>query len=147
MKTNSNPAPTSPARILLKTLQEQFPPFRSCLPLAIAIDKQIRARLPEVDRNILRATLAMHTQSSAYLRQVAKATSRFDLDGNATGEVSEVHRKHAETLLQNRATKATELRKAQQELERQAQREKEQADAAKKQAEKLNQLLTKFSRN
>jgi ProP effector len=147
MKTASNSAPMSPARILLKTLQDQFPPFRSCLPLAIAIDKQIRVRLPDIDRNTLRATLAMHTQSSAYLRQVAKATSRFDLDGNASGEISEVHRKHAETMLQNRAAKAVELRKAQQELERQAQREKEQAESAKKQAEKLNQLLTKFSRN
>jgi ProP effector len=147
MTTTSNPIPASSARALLKTLQENFLTFRNCLPLAIGIDKQILARMPELDRTILRATLAMHTKSSPYLRQVAKASSRFDLDGNASGEVNDVHRQHASTLLQNRTVKAAEFRTAQRELERKAKLDAEQAAAAQKQVEKLNQLLTKFSKH
>ena len=37
-------------RALLKQLQQQFPAFRDCLPLAIGIDKQVVARLPEGPR-------------------------------------------------------------------------------------------------
>lgn len=146
MNTVSTPSPASPTRALLKELQKNFPVFRQCLPLAIGIDKQILARVEGVDRSVLRATLAMHTKSTPYLRQVAKASARVDLDGNASGEVNESHRQHASTLLKERAKKAAELQAAQRELERKARIEAEQAESARKQAEKLNQLVAKFSR-
>jgi len=146
MKTASNTNTASPVRALLKNLQDNFPVFRRCVPLAIGIDKEILARLPDIDRKLLRATLGMHTKSSPYLRQMEKAATRVDLNGNAAGDVTDLQRKHASALLQERARKAKELRASQLELERKAQLEAEQAEATRKQAEKLNQLISKFSR-
>jgi ProP effector len=146
MKTASNTTTASPVRVLLKSLQDNFPVFRSCVPLAIGIDKEILVRLPETDRKLLRAALGMHTKSSSYLRQMEKVSVRVNLDGNTVGEVTELQRKHAAGLLQERARKVKELQAAQRELERKAKQEAEQAEAARKQTEKLNQLVSKFSR-
>jgi ProP effector len=146
MNTASTAITASPAHVLLKKLRDNFPVFRNNLPLAIGIDKQIIARLPEIDRKILRNTLAMHTRSSHYLLQMAKAKSRFDLDGNAVKEVTESHRTHAATTLRERTRKNEEHRSAQRELERKMKRDEEEAEAARKHTEKLNQLAEKFSR-
>ena len=43
-------APALSARALLKQLQQEFPAFRDCLPLAIGIDRQLLARMPGLDR-------------------------------------------------------------------------------------------------
>ncbi len=130
------PNPAQSARALLKELQEQFAPFRECMPLAIGIDKQLLARLPGLDRKVLRIALGIHTNSLRYLKGMEKATVRFDLDGNATDEVVETHRAHASEILRERFKKAAEQRKAQREAE----------EAARQSAEKLNQLTAKFSR-
>ncbi|MES2535553.1 MAG: ProQ/FinO family protein [Pseudomonadota bacterium] len=150
----SNPAPdTSPAaaltpahsaRNLLKEFQAKFPAFREFMPLAIGIDKQLLARFPELDRKVLRIALGIHTNSSQYLKAMAKATARVDLDGNKADEVTEAHRTHAADTLRERFKKADELRKAQRAAES-AQREAE--EAARVRAEKLSQLTEKFSRN
>lgn len=138
------PTPVQAARALLKDLQEKFAPFRDCLPLAIGIDKQVIARLPEVDRKTLRIALGLHTNSTRYLKAMAKATVRVDLDGNPAGEVPEAHRAHADESLRERFKKEAEQRKAQ----RQAAREAEEAErAARRSAEKLSQLAAKFSRS
>jgi ProP effector len=133
----SNPAQS--ARALLKDFQEKFAVFRDCMPLAIGIDKQLLARIPELDRKVLRIALGMHTNSSRYLRRMAKATVRVDLDGNNTDEITDAHRTHAADILKERAKKEMDQRKAQLEAE-------EAAEAERKRAEKLNQLAAKFSR-
>jgi ProP effector len=125
---------------MLKEFQEKFEIFRDCMPLAIGIDKQLIARIPEIDRKVLRIALGMHTNSSRYLRRMAKATNRVDLDGNSADEVTEAHRTHAAELLKERAKKEAEQRKAQRDAAA-----AEEAD--RKRAEKLDQLAAKFSRN
>lgn len=145
MNTASITVPASPAHVLLKKLRDDFPVFRKNMPLAIGIDKQIIARLPEIDRKVLRIALAMHTKSSPYLRQMAKAEARFDLDGNVVNEVTESHRTYASKVLTERSQKKDERRAAQRELERKAQRDAEEAEAAGIRAEKLNRLVAKFS--
>jgi ProP effector len=135
-------APTTglSARALLKQLQQQFPAFRNCLPLAIGIDKQLLARLPDLDRKTMRAALGIHTGSLRYLRTMEKATIRYDLDGTAGAAVTDVHRLHAKETLQQR-------------FKKEADRKKAEADAAKAveadrlRQEKLQQLASKFSRN
>jgi ProP effector len=77
----ASPVPAHNARQLLKELQEAFPVFRDCLPLAIGIDKQLLGRLPGVDRKTLRIALGMHTHSLRYLKSMTCATVRLDLDG------------------------------------------------------------------
>ncbi|MFC5473912.1 ProQ/FINO family protein [Paraherbaspirillum soli] len=141
--TNPTLSPFQSARILLKQFQEKFAAFRECMPLAIGIDKQLIAQLPELDRKTMRTALGIHTNSLRYLKVMAKATVRFDLDGNAAGEVTEIHRTHASQILLERAKKDAELRKAQRKAE-EAQRELDQA--ARQRAEKLSQLTAKFSR-
>ena len=132
-------APQS-ARSLLKQLQQQFPAFRNCLPLAIGIDKQILARMPDLDRKTMRAALGIHTGSLRYLRVMEKATQRFDLDGNAGDEVTDTHRAHAKEVLQQRFKKEAERKKAE--------RDASQAEEANRlRQEKLQQLASKFSRN
>ena len=155
--TNQMNAPSPPpstiqsVRALHKELQEKFSVFRDNLPLAIGIDKQLIARIPELDRKTLRNALGFHTNGLRYLKAMAKATVRFDLDGNSAGEVMEIHRSHASTVLQERAKKEAELRKAQRlaaEVQRKAAEAQREADlAASQRAEKLNQLAAKFSRS
>jgi ProP effector len=141
------PAPALSARALLKQLQQQFPAFRDCLPLAIGIDKQILARLPDLDRKTMRAALGIHTGSLRYLRTMEKATVRYDLDGTAGAEVTDTHRTHAKEVLQQRFKKEAERKKAEREAA-QAEREAAQAEEANRlRQEKLLQLASKFSRN
>lgn len=134
------PAPAGlTARALLKQFQEQFPSFRDCLPLAIGIDKQILARLPQVDRKLMRTALGIHTGSLRYLRVMEKAKVRYDLDGTAGAEVTQVHRDHATQVLQQRFKKEAERKKAE--------REAAAAEEANRlRQEKLNLLTAKFSR-
>jgi ProP effector len=128
--------PVHEARKLLKTLQERFIVFREHRPLAIGVDKQIIAQTPDVNRKVLRIALGLHTRSVPYLKAMEKATVRFDLDGNAAGEVPAEHRKHAAEMLRERFKKAAEQRKVQREAE----------EAERRHAEKLNALAAKFSR-
>ena len=128
------------ARTLLKQFQQQFPAFRDCLPLAIGIDKQILARMPDLDRKTMRTALGIHTGSLRYLRSMEKATVRFDLDGTGGAEVTDVHRAHAKETLQQRFKKEAERKKAERDAA-------QVAEADRLRQEKLLQLASKFSRN
>ena len=132
-------APAPSARALLKQLQQEFPAFRDCLPLAIGIDKQLLARMPGLDRKTMRAALGIHTGSMRYLRVIEKAKVRYDLDGTAGAEVTDTHRQHAKEQLQQRFKKEAERKKA----ERDAAAAEE---AARQRQEKLQALANKFSR-
>lgn len=133
----ANPDTTSDSRKLLEQLRQQFPVFRDALPLAIGIDKQLLAQHAEFDRKTLRIALGMHTHSLRYLKAMEKASVRYHLDGQpAAGEVPEEHRRHAAELIRERLKKQAEQRKVQRE-----------ADAlAQQRAQKLGQLVKKFSR-
>ena len=128
----SNPIDT--ARALLKQIRETFPAFQQGKPLAIGIDKQLYAQMPGVDKKALRIALSLHTSTVQYLKSMEKATTRFNLDGTAAGDVDDAHRKHASDMLRERFKRATERKKAQQEAEK----------AERLHAEKLRQLSEKF---
>ena len=137
------PSPAQSGRVLLKELKEKFATFRDCKPLAIGIDKQLLALMPELDRKLLRIALGIHTNSLQYLKAIEKAATRFDIEGNAAAEVTDAHRTHAAETLRERFKKNAAHRKAQREAE-DAQRKLE--EAARQRAEKLSQLTAKFSR-
>ena len=136
----TTPAPAQSARALLKQLQHDFPAFRNCLPLAIGIDKQLLARLPNLDRKTMRAALGIHTGSLRYLKAMEKATVRYDLDGTAGAEVTDTHRSHAKEVLQQRFKKEAERKKAERDAA-----QAEEADRLRQ--EKLLLLASKFSRH
>jgi ProP effector len=131
--------PAQNARALLKNLQESFPVFGDCAPLAIGIDKELLTRRPDIDRKTLRIALGMHTNSLRYLKTMEKATRRLDLDGQPGDEVSEEHRKHATQVLRERFKKDAERRQALRAAEAVAAAERERA-------QKLNLLVEKFGR-
>jgi ProP effector len=139
-QTQAAAQPALSPRALLKQLQQQFPAFRQCLPLAIGIDKQLLSRLPGLDRKTMRAALGIHTGSLRYLKVMEKATLRYDLDGTPGAEVTDVHRTHAKEVLQQRFKKEAERKKA----ERDAAAAEE---SARLRQEKLQALASKFSRN
>lgn len=133
-------APAPSARALLKQLQQEFPAFRDCLPLAIGIDKQLLARMPDLNRKAMRAALGIHTGSMRYLRAMEKAKVRYNLDGTPGAEVTDTHRQHAKEQLQERFKKEAERKKAE--------RDAAAAEEANRQRqEKLNALAAKFSRS
>ncbi len=140
MTTASTPTeasqPQLTPRALLKRLQADFAVFRDCQPLAIGIDKQVQARLPDVPRKVLRVALGIHTNSLRYLKAMEKATVRFDLEGNTTDEVTDAHRAHASEAVRERIKQDIEKRKAQRAAE----------EAERQRAEKLDKLLAKFGR-
>ncbi|MDR2614918.1 MAG: ProQ/FINO family protein [Candidatus Accumulibacter sp.] len=139
---NSQPPAADPrqdARDLLKSLQDEYLVFREFKPLAIGIDKQLLAQNGGVRRQVLRLALGMHTHSFRYLKVMAKAAQRFNLDGSPGDEVPEEHRRHAADILRERREKEVERRKAEEE-ERKAQ------EAERERAEKLNRLVQKFAK-
>lgn len=141
--TESTPSPFQSARTLLKEFQEKFAVFRDCLPLAIGMDKQLIAQIPDINRKALRTALSIHTNSLRYLKTMEKATVRINLDGTEADEVTDAHRTHATTTLKERFKKNAEQRKAQKKAEA---AERAMEAAALQRTEKLNQLAEKFSR-
>lgn len=150
---NPIPTPSTPhqsARALLKEFQKEFKVMRECMPLAIGVDKQLFERFPDISRRTLRTVLGIHTNSTRYLKGMATATARFDLEGNPAGEVEQAHLDHAAKSLKERLKKDAERRKAQRAVE-DAQRVVEEAQrkedlATRQRQEKLQQLTAKFSR-
>ena len=144
------PNPVQAARALLKELQQTFPAFRDCLPLAIGIDKQIIALQPELPRKILRIALGQHTNSLRYLKSAEKATHRHDLDGKPGEALTDEHRLRATTLLKERFKKEADQRKAVRAKEAEARLAAEAvslaAEAARLHTEKLSQLAAKFAK-
>lgn len=144
------PHPVQAARALLKKLQQDFPSFRDCLPLAIGIDKQLIARQPDLPRKVLRIALGQHTNSLRYLKALEKATHRFDLDGQPAEALTDEHRKHAATVLRERFKKEADQRKAHRASEEAARAAEAAAraaeEAARLRADKLNQLAAKFAK-
>lgn len=138
--SNISGNPVQNARLLIKDLQTKFAVFRDYAPLAIGIDKQLMARLPEIERKTLRVALGLHTNSLRYLKSMEKATHRLDLDGNPGDEVTAAHRSHAGEVLKERFRKDAERRKAQRQAEQAAQADRERA-------QKLSQLVEKFGKH
>lgn len=130
-------------REILRQLQHSSPAFRDCKPLALGIDKAVQARFPKLERKLVRSAMRLHVTSTRYLKAMEKGGQRFDLDGNADGEVSEEHRSHAAQTLKERFA-AVAKRKREQEKEN---RERERAaQAEERKTERLQQLVGKFSK-
>lgn len=133
----------SDSRALLKDLHSRFEIFRNHSPLAIGIDKQILAILPELEKKALRMAMRSHTISTRYLKEMEKATVRLNLDATPAGEVTDENRTHAAEQLRERFKKQADQRKATEEANKAAEAA---AKAEQRRLEKLSQLADKFSR-
>jgi ProP effector len=135
-EVDTKPDAIGASRALLKALEARHDVFRNASPLAIGIDKQVIAEMPEVEKKILRLALRSHTQSTRYLKAMEKGTVRLNLDNSEADPVTEEQRLHASTLLRERFKKKAEQKRAQ-ELAAKAEQVKQQ---------KLSQLAEKFGR-
>jgi len=142
-EVSTTEAPKPSARDLLKQLQQEYKVVGEYQPLAIGIDKQLMAAVPEINRKQLRSALGMHTQSVRYLKTLQSAKQRFNLDGSAAGDVSEEQRALASKELIERFKKRAEEHKTAQAAKEKAEKD---AKAEQERLEKLNQLASKFSR-
>ncbi len=133
---NTAPAQTVDARAVLKDLQARFPVFADFSPLAIGIDRQVLAQMPELSKKALRLAMRNHTQSTRYLKTMEKATVRLNLDGSNADEVTDENRSHASELLRERFKKQAEARKATEAAAR----------AEERKQQKLQELADKFGR-
>ena len=140
---------TAPARPLrrpnnpvLDQLAAAFPVFANAQPLAIGVHKAIKERLPEIDAAKLRLALKLHTASTRYLKALANSDTRFDLDGNPSGEITAEQKQQALDGLKERFRKAAERKRAEQEQKNEQER---QARQQAKQQAKLQQLAEKFN--
>lgn len=143
---SSTPSPVPAARLLLKELQEKFAVFGECKPLAIGIDKQLIARLPDINRKALRIALGIHTNSLRYLKGMEKATNRYDLDNNPGDALTDAHRTHATQVLRERAKKTAERRRAEEATRKAEAAKRAEQEAEHRRTEKLQELAAKFSR-
>jgi len=143
--TTAEPPVTTPLdpRALLKDLQARFDVFRNHSPLAIGIDKQVQAQMPDLEKKALRLAMRNHTISTRYLKEMEKAATRLNLDGTPAGEVTEENRRHASELLRERFKKQNEQRRA---AEAAAKAAEAAARAEEQRAAKLHQLTEKFGR-
>ena len=141
--TETTTEKTVDPRALLKDLQTRFDVFRNFSPLAIGIDKQVFAQLPEVSKKSLRLAMRSHTMSTRYLKEMEKGTVRLNLDATPAGEVTDENRQHAAEQLKERFKKQAEQRKAVEVANKAAE---EAAKAEQLRLEKLSQLADKFSR-
>jgi len=133
--------PRKPNRdAVLDALVERYAVFKEAKPLMIGVHKAIMEHQPELTKPQVSKALRIHTAQTRYLKALAQASERFDLDGNPAGEVTQEQRDAAANLVQERIKKATEKRKAEA-----AQRR--EAEAEQRRNAKLQQLADKFKRN
>jgi len=125
------PASAKPRNALLEQLCADYTVFRASQPLAIGIHKALQARQPELDKADIRKALHRHTNSTRYLKALTAGAPRYDLDGQADGEVSQEQADQAVSQLRERFKQQTERRKAEQ--------------AAQQRQEKMEQLAAKFN--
>ncbi|MCV2368020.1 ProQ/FinO family protein [Roseateles oligotrophus] len=85
----------SPAACAAK-LKELFPALfvgGGVKPLKLRVQADIQERAPGVfTKSALSAFLRRHTGSTSYLMAISKARTRFDLDGQPAGDLSDEHR-------------------------------------------------------
>lgn len=133
----------SPAQTAAR-LAELFPACFAATPpqpLKLRIQADIQERAPNTfTRKSLSAFLHRHTGSTAYLKALANAPHRIDLDGQPAGEVSDEHRQAAQQEVQRRKALHDERRAAERAAARDAARQQRgvqaKADDAQRDAQR-----------
>ena len=102
-------------------------------PLKLRIQADINERAPGLfTKAALSAFFRRYTTSTAYLIALGKADSRFDLDGQPAGELSEEHRQLARDEL-TRRRQVTREREQQAQTQQRAQAQAQHAEQAERQ--------------
>lgn len=133
--SGSDSKPRDPHHTVLISLRSTFPVFQECRPLAIGIHKGVLERIPDINPQLLRLAMRMHTASARYLKALTNGETRFDLDGDVAGTVTAEQKQQALDTLRERFRKGAEQHKARVLAQQQEQQRQE----------KLVKLAEKFS--
>ena len=120
VKATQVAAPSLDPAAVATLLRKQFPALfgGQPKPIKLHIQADIQARAPGMlSKRSLSAFLHRHTGSTSYLMALSRAEHRFDLDGQAAGELTAEHREVAAQELARRRALQDERRA----LERQQQ--------------------------
>lgn len=122
-----------------KRLAELFPAVfapGAARPLKLRIQADIQQRAPGIfTRKALSVVLHRHTTSTAYLRGLAAATERTDLDGQPAGPLADEHREAARVELQRRREVHEQRRAAEREVQRRTETEARRTQQAQARAD------------
>ena len=113
-------APMNPAECA-QLLKQRFPALfgGAVKPLKLRIQVDIQERAPGAfSKQALSAFFRRHTGATSYLIAVTKAASRFDLDGQPAGEITDEHRKVAADELARRRGSQEERRQLEEQQRR-----------------------------
>ena len=115
-------------------------------PLKLRIQADIQQRAPGIfTKKSLSIFLHRHTTNTAYLRAVANAPQRIDLDGAPAGDVADEHRQAAVIELERRRAMHDARRDAEREAQRSANDEARRTRAAEEeQRREASGLLRAF---
>ncbi len=105
--------------------------FKRFKPLAVGIDQDLVAALPQYDPALIARVLANHCRRPRYLKSLARGGKRFDLNNRFKGEVSA----EEQTIAQQHPAVQQALAA---QAERQAAKAAAEAEAAPTQAEETN---------
>ncbi|MEO8056845.1 MAG: ProQ/FinO family protein [Burkholderiales bacterium] len=141
-------AELSPAACAAR-LAELFPALFAVSPpqpLKLRIQADIQQRSPGIfTKKSLSVFLHRHTTNTAYLRAVANAPQRIDLDGQPAGEIADEHRQAAAAELERRRALHEARREAERNTQRSANDEARRARAAEEeQRREASGLLRAF---
>ena len=128
-------------------LKQQFPALFGGppKPLKLRIQADINERAPGVfSKAALSAFFRRHTTSTAYLIALGKAASRFGLDGQPAGELSEEHRQLARDEL-TRRRQITREREQQAQAQQRSQAQAQQAEEAERQRAQQQERQSRLS--
>ena len=141
--------PELPPAACAARLAELFPALFATSPpqpLKLRIQADIQQRAPGIfTKKSLSVFLHRYTTNTAYLRAVANAAQRFDLDGQPAGEIAEEHRQAAVAELERRRAMHDARRDAERNAQRAANDEARRARAAEEeQRREASGLLRAF---
>ena len=110
--------------------------FKHFKPLALGIDQDLVAAMPQYDPALIMRALANHCRRPRYLKSLARGGKRFDLNNRSKGEVSAEEQTVA---AQNPMVKEALEKQAQRQAEREAQAAAEPAAAQAPEAEAIQE--------
>ena len=99
-------------------IYSKYDVFKRFKPLAVGIDQDLVAALPQFDPSLIARVLANHCRRPRYLKSLARGGKRFDLNNRFKGEVSPEEQAIAQqhpAVQQDLATQAARKAAAQEE--------------------------------
>lgn len=76
-------------------IYKKYEVFSRFKPLAIGIEKDLAAELPQFDPQLINRVLSNHCRRPRYLKNVARGGKRFGLNNRFKGEITPEEQQHA----------------------------------------------------